>query len=37
MYRALHHLRLNIEFDLIAVTIDEHDQLHIDYTESIIY
>ncbi len=37
MYRALHHLRLNIQFDLIAVTIDEHDQLHIDYTESIIY
>lgn len=35
-YRALYRTRLNFQFDLIAVTVDDHNNFSIDYTENII-
>ena len=34
-YRAIHHLRHNLQFDLIAITVDG-DSYEIDYVENII-
>ena len=35
-YMAIHRTRLEIQFDLIAVTIDDHQHATIDYTEHIL-
>ncbi|MBP3547104.1 MAG: YraN family protein [Alistipes sp.] len=35
-YRTLHRIRLDLQFDLIAVTIDDHGHLAIEYTENIL-
>ena len=34
-YRAMHHIRLELQFDLIAVTWNEEGDIAIDYTENI--
>ena len=35
-YRALHHIRLNLQFDLIAITVDDDDSYSIEYVENIL-
>ncbi|MBO5717186.1 MAG: YraN family protein [Alistipes sp.] len=35
-YRTIHHIRHNIQFDLIAITVDERDEIEIDYVENIL-
>ena len=34
-YRAMHHIRLELQFDLIAVTWNEEGGIAVDYTENI--
>lgn len=35
-YRAMHRLRHNIEFDLLAITIDDNGSTMVDFVENII-
>ena len=35
-YRAMRHIQLELQFDLIAVTVDEQGSTTIDYVENII-
>lgn len=35
-YRAMHRLRHNIEFDLIAITVDNQGATSVDFVENII-
>lgn len=35
-YRTMHHTRLNVQFDLIAITVDDHDHYSVEYTENIL-
>ena len=35
-YCALHRIRHNIEFDLMAITVDDHNHYSIEYSENII-
>jgi len=35
-YRALHRTPLELQFDLIAVTVDDHGHYLIEYTENIL-
>lgn len=35
-YNAIHHHQHNVQFDLIAVTIDSHDNYTIELTENIL-
>ena len=36
LYRSVHHLRHIVQFDLISVTVDDHDHFSIEYTENIL-
>lgn len=35
-YRAMHRLRHNIEFDLLAITVDDNGSTMVDFVENII-
>ena len=35
-YRTIHNLRHNIQFDLMAITVDENEEIDIDYVENIL-
>ena len=35
-YRSMHHIRHNIQFDLIAITVDDDSSITIEYVENII-
>ncbi|MBQ8493730.1 MAG: YraN family protein [Alistipes sp.] len=35
-YRTIHRTQLELQFDLIAVTIDDHGHASIEYTENIL-
>ena len=35
-YRSIHRTPLEIQFDLIAITIDDHNNISLEYTENII-
>ncbi len=35
-YASTHRMRHELQFDLIAVTVDDHEQMTIDYTEHIL-
>ncbi|MBO5830209.1 MAG: endonuclease, partial [Alistipes sp.] len=35
-YRAMHRLRHNIQFDLIAITVDDSGSTMVDYVENIL-
>lgn len=36
LYRMVHRMPHNIQFDLMAVTVDDHQRFTVEYTENII-
>ena len=35
-YRTMHHIRLNLQFDLIAITVDDEENHSLEYVENIL-